>query len=95
MSDRDGPDDEAGADEGRRSFGMRMTRARLIRWGVYLALLLLLWLTVLNRFKLVEVGPSAEAMAPALNPSSSYLVDRRQPEELQRDIIVLWAHRPG
>lgn len=72
-----------------------LTRGRVLRWGIYLAVLVIV-LTRFQRFGCSRIGSDAAlAMKPVLIQGKSYLVDEEPSEELMRDAIVFWFTMEG
>ncbi len=76
--------------ENKKSF---LSRGRIIRWGIYVALLVIV-MTQFQRFGCSSVSSEASlAMSPVLERGKSYLFDKEPEELLMRDAIVLWYTR--
>ena len=70
-----------------------LTRGRIIRWVVYLVLLVIV-MTQFQGFGCSRIGSdAARSMSPILLQGKSYMVIEEPAEKLMRDAIVLWFTR--
>ncbi|HHI79235.1 MAG TPA: hypothetical protein ENK02_04595 [Planctomycetes bacterium] len=71
-------------------------RMRRLSWYVLGAMALLLYFFVFRRFRIPKLDhPGMRAVPSILIPGERHLIDRKPPERLQRDWVVLFQGRDG